>query len=55
MANADDEDSGEFIELYNAGAETIDLAGLVFSDGDAFDTLQAYDSGSTTLAVGAYA
>ncbi|HCH64448.1 MAG TPA: hypothetical protein DFR83_16700 [Deltaproteobacteria bacterium] len=55
MANAGDEDTGEFIELYNAGAETIDLAGLVFSDGDAFDTLQAYDSGSTTLAVGAYA
>ena len=42
MANADDEDSGEFID-YNAGAETIDLAGLVFSDSDAFDTLQAYD------------
>jgi hypothetical protein len=55
MANADDEDSGEFIELYNAGVETIDLAGLVFTDGDKVDTLQAYDSGSTTLAAGAYA
>lgn len=55
MANADDEDSGEFIELYNASADTIDLAGLVVSDGDNNDTLQAYDSGATTLAPGAYA
>ena len=55
MANADDEDSGEFIELYNAGYDTIDLAGLVFTDGDDTDTLQAYDSGSTSLAPGGYA
>ncbi len=55
LANADDEDSGEFIELYNAGADTIDLAGLVVSDGDSNDTLQAYDGGATTLAPGAYA
>jgi hypothetical protein len=55
MANADDEDSGELIELYNAGADTIDLAGLMVTDGDQMDTLQAYDAGSTTLAPGAYA
>jgi len=55
MANADDEDTGEFIELYNAGYDTIDLAGLVFTDGDDTDTLQAYDSGSTLLAPGGYA
>ena len=55
MANADDEDTGELIELYNAGYDTIDLAGLVFTDGDSIDTLQAYDSGSTLLAPGYYA
>lgn len=55
MANAGDEDTGEFIELYNAGFDTIDLAGLVFTDGDDDDTLQAYDGGSTLLAPGSYA
>lgn len=55
MANAGDEDTGEFIELYNFGSDTVDLAGLMFTDGDADDTLQAYDSGSTLLVPGAYA
>ncbi len=55
MANADDEDTGEFIELYNAGADTIDLAGLIFSDGDQDDTLQAYDGSTTSLSPGNYA
>ncbi len=55
MANADDEDTGEFIEILNTGADTIDLEGLFFSDGDQLDELTAYGSGSTELAPGAYA
>ena len=55
MANALDEDTGEFIELYNAGSAAVDLAGLVFTDGDAIDVLQAYGGSSTALAPGAYA
>ena len=54
-ANADDEDTGEFIEIYNNGSDTVDLAGLLISDGDEVDTLQAYDSSATELAPGAYA
>ncbi|MDP2305414.1 MAG: lamin tail domain-containing protein [Pseudomonadota bacterium] len=55
IANADDEDAEEFVELYNAGSDTIDLAGLVLSDGDASDTLQSFDGGSTSLAPGGWA
>jgi parallel beta-helix repeat protein len=55
MANADDEDTGEFVEIYNAGFDTVDLAGLIFTDGDAIDTLTAYDGSSTELAPGEYA
>jgi hypothetical protein len=55
MANADDEDTEEFVELYNAGADDIDLAGLVVSDGDQDDTLQAFGGGSTVLPAGGYA
>lgn len=55
MANADDEDTGEYIEIFNSSGETVDLAGLVISDGDESDTLQAYDGGSTELGSGEYA
>ncbi len=55
MANALDEDTGEFVELYNAGSAAVDLAGLVLSDGDADDTLQAFDGGDTVLDPGAFA
>jgi hypothetical protein len=54
-ANADDEDTGEFIEIYNNGYDTVDLAGLLISDGDEVDTLQAFDGSSTELAPGEYA
>ena len=54
-ANADDEDTGEFIEIYNNGYDTIDLAGLLISDGDQVDTLEAYNKSSTELAPGDYA
>jgi hypothetical protein len=55
MANPDDEDSGEFIEIYNAGDDTVDLDGLSLSDGDTTDTTEAYDGGVTELAPGGYA
>ncbi len=55
MANAEDEDTGEFVELYNAGSDTVDLAGLILFDGDADDTIAAYDGGTTELAPGEYA
>jgi hypothetical protein len=55
MANALDEDTGEFIELYNAGSADVDLANLVITDGDASDVLQSYDGGSTVLAPGGFA
>ncbi len=55
MSNPLDEDTGEYVELYNAGADTVELAGLVLSDGDTTDTLEAYDGGDTELAPGGYA
>ena len=55
MANADDEDTGEFIEIYNNGYDTVDLAGLIISDGDENDTLQAYGKSGTELSPGEYA
>ncbi len=55
MANADDEDTGEFVEIYNAGYDTVDLAGLIFTDGDEIDTLTSYDGGSTELEPGGWA
>ena len=54
MSNALDEDTGEFIELFNGG-DDVDLAGLLISDGSGFDTLQAYDGGSTILEYGRFA
>ncbi len=55
MANADDEDTGEYIEIYNAGYDTIDLAGLQITDGDEVDIIASYDGGATELAPGGYA
>ena len=55
MANALDEDTGEFVELYNAGSSAVDLAGLVLSDGDADDVQQAFDGGDTVLDPGGFA
>lgn len=55
MANADNEDTGEFVELYNSGADSVDLAGLVLTDGDEIDTLTAYNGGDTVLPSGGFA
>ena len=55
MANADDEDTGEFVEIFNSGSDDVDLAGLIFSDGDKVDTLTAFDGGDTVLPSGGFA
>ncbi len=55
MANAAVESTGEFVELYNAGTAAVDLAGLILTDGDDIDTLEAFGSGSTVVAAGEYA
>ena len=56
MANAIDEDTGEFVELYNSGSEPVDLAGFRVSDGDKEEPLEAFvGGGPTVLAPGAYA
>jgi len=52
MANPLVEDTGEFIELYNVGNTDIELAGLMFSDGNQLDTVMAYMGGSTVLPAG---
>lgn len=55
MANAITESTQEFVEVYNAGTSSVDLAGLRLTDGDEMDTIAAFGGGSTTLAAGAYA
>jgi hypothetical protein len=55
MANPLDEDTGEFIEIYNRGIEPVDAAGLLFSDGDAVDVLVGWQGGPTSIPAGGYA
>jgi len=55
MANADDEDTGEFVELFNSGDDDVDLAGLILTDGDQEDTLTAFDGGDTVVSSGGFA
>ena len=54
MANALVEHTGEFVELFNAGDEPVDLAGFVVFDGDAADPLQGFGGGPTTVPAGGY-
>ena len=49
MANPLVEDTGEFLELYNFGESDVDVAGLVISDGDAWDVLSAWPGGSSVI------
>ncbi|MFT5434697.1 MAG: hypothetical protein ACI9OJ_005411, partial [Myxococcota bacterium] len=49
MANALDEDTGEFIELFNFGSELVDLSGWTIDDGDKVEPLQAYTPGGAML------
>ncbi len=55
MNNPLNEQSGEFIELYNFGSTDIDLATLSITDGDQTDALVAYAAGSTIVASGSFA
>ncbi len=56
MANPLDEDRGEFIELYNPGDKAVNAAGLLFTDGDATDTIGPFATGgSTTIPAKGYA
>ena len=55
LANPVTESTGELVEVYNAGTGTVDLAGLVLSDGDEHDVLTAFDGGTTSVAAGDYA
>jgi parallel beta-helix repeat protein len=49
MSNPMLEDSGEYVELFNAGFEPVDLAGLLISDPTHTDVIAAYDGRSTVL------
>jgi len=55
MANPLVEDTGEFIELYNAGAADVDAAGLRISDGDKTDNLVGYEGGPSIISAGGHA
>ena len=44
-SNPPDETSGEFVELYNGSADTINVSGFSITDGDALDQISAW-SGS---------
>ena len=45
-ANPLDESSGEFVEVYNPGPDTLALDGWSLTDGDALDPIEAWDEAS---------
>jgi hypothetical protein len=55
MSNPVVESTGEYVELFNAGLDDVDLDGLVFSDGDAAESLVSFDGGPTVVVAGGYA
>jgi len=55
MANPSAESTGEFVELFNVGADPIDLAGLIIGDGDSTDTIIEYASTTTIVPPGGFA
>ena len=55
LANAINEQNGEFVEVWNSGSIAVDLGGLVISDGDSTDGLVGWSGGDTVLAAGSYA
>ena len=57
MANAIDEDTGEYVELYNYGPAEVDLLGWSLSDGDQVDGIELFPEGGSdsVLQPGAYA
>ncbi len=54
MANPDVESTGEFIEIANVGQDPQDLLGLLITDGDQTDTIQAWNAGTTVVPAGGY-
>lgn len=55
LANALDEGTGEFVELFNAGPVGVDVAGWWLSDGGQTDMIQGFNGGSTLIAPGEFA
>jgi hypothetical protein len=55
MSNPLNEATGEYVEVYNFGSVAIDLWGLIIYDGDAWDFLREFQSGSTIVQPGEYA
>ena len=55
MANPLDEDTGEFVELYNYGDKAVDVSGFRLSDGDAEDNVWGFGGGPAIVPPGAYA
>lgn len=49
MANPLDEATGEFVEIWNAGGDDVDLAGLMITDGDQEDIIAPFGDGTTVL------
>jgi len=54
MANPEVQTVGEFVELYNAGSDPIELGGLILADGDSTDDLVAAAGKSSLLGAGQY-
>ena len=55
MSNPLVEATGEYVEVYNYGSVAIDLWGLIVYDGDAWDFIREFQSGSTIVGPGEYA
>ncbi len=55
MANPLNEDTGEFIELFNTGTEQIDVLNWQFTDGDATDIIQPFRDSATAIPPNGYA
>ncbi len=55
MANPLNEDTGEFVELYNYGADAVDVTGFRLSDGDAEDTIWGFEGGPAVIPAGGFA
>jgi hypothetical protein len=54
MANAVNEDTGEFIEILNVGDSSINLTGWTFTDGDAMDVIIPFDGDELILKPGQF-
>ena len=55
MANPINEGTGEFVELFNAGNDPVDAAGMWLADSTAKDQLVGYNGGTTVIEPGQFA